>query len=572
MSLEPKNKNGERVKIILGSESASEGLDFKYIREVHMLDPWFHLNKLEQVIGRGIRNCSHIDLPREKRNVTVYHYASVKPGDITAEPETIDLKIYREAENKDIHIAEVEQTLKENAIDCEINKNNNLFVGPPFNKPFDMVDSRGETRRGEVLSDEDYSRMCNYGPCVYDCGVKATKPEDLDTSTFNHRKLEDIINEAVDDLLFVFNKHSYLRLEQIVLMPELAKYSKDREIIYLALDRIITEEIPVVSPHKADSRLVYSNGYYLVVDNKYHKTDKSGMKLKLGEVSRPLVKRTMKVDLTPSVSKFVVKKTYKKAAAATANNSENNSTDYINSVLSRIFKNEIFVWHLNETERDVFFKFIWENTKLKEASVGAVLDAKCKELFPEQHAAIDVAIEDLVLKATDKTSELLKIKASLMITEWYVSQVITASGYFYFSRSEKVIKLKEWETSASAFFEREQTSRQVNTLLRKLDFRSKTEKSKLLGFVDGDGKFKIRDNVKKSRGKNTGRECETYTATNILEYMASGEITRKYPTGTLKKKDNLCLLLILSMIASNTPDLVSFITTEDASYQKLIKN
>ena len=159
-----------------------------------------------------------------------------------------------------------------------------------------------------------------------------------------------------------------------------------------------------------------------------------------------------------------------------------------------------------------------------------------------------------------------------MITEWYVSQVITASGYFYFSRSEKVIKLKEWETSASAFFEREQTSRQVNTLLRKLDFRSKTEKSKLLGFVDGDGKFKIRDNVKKSRGKNTGRECETYTATNILEYMASGEITRKYPTGTLKKKDNLCLLLILSMIASNTPDLVSFITTEDASYQKLIKN
>ena len=28
------------------------------------------------------------------------------------------------------------------------------------------------------------------------------------------------------------------------------------------------------------------------------------MKLKLGEVSRPLVKRTMKVDLTPSVSKF----------------------------------------------------------------------------------------------------------------------------------------------------------------------------------------------------------------------------------------------------------------------------
>lgn len=573
LSLEPRNKNGERVKIILGSESASEGLDFKYIREVHMLDPWFHLNKLEQVIGRGIRNCSHIDLPREKRNVTVYHYASIKPGDITAEPETIDLKIYREAENKDIHIAEVEHTLKENAIDCEINKNNNLFVGPPFNKPFDMVDSRGETRRGEVLSDEDYSRMCNYGLCVYDCGVKSTKPEDLDTSTFNHRKLGDIINEAVDDLLAVFNKHSYLRLEQIVLMPELAKYSKDREIVYLALDRIMSEEIPIVSPHKADSRLVYSNGYYLAVDNKYHKTDKSGMKLKLGDVSRPLMKRTMKVDLTPSVSKFVEKKTYKKESAS-ADNASAKSINSIDTVMKKIFTNEFFVWNLNENDRRTFFKFIWDNSKLKGVSVAEVLNAKCRELFPTEYANIDVAIEDLVLKATDKTSELLKIKASLMITEWYVSQTTTSTGYFFFSSSDNVIKVKlmEWVPETGVFVEREQSSKPFNTLLRKLDFNSKTAKSKLLGFIDSDGKFKIRDNVKKTRGKNTGRECETYTAKNILDYMASAEITRKYPTGELRKKDTLCLLLILSMIASNSPDLVSFITLEDASYQKVIKN
>ena len=114
LSIEPRNQDGSRVKIILGSESASEGLDFKYIREVHMLDPWFHLNKLEQVIGRGIRNCSHIDLPQEQRNVTVYHYAAVKPEKVSETRET-DLKIYREAENKDVHIARVEHVLKENA-------------------------------------------------------------------------------------------------------------------------------------------------------------------------------------------------------------------------------------------------------------------------------------------------------------------------------------------------------------------------------------------------------------------------------------------------------------------------
>ena len=135
--------------------------------------------------------------------------------------------------------------------------------------------------------------------------------------------------------------------------------------------------------------------------------------------------------------------------------------------------------------------------KIKGGKCRCSIRRLCKELFPEQHTAIDVAIEDLVLKATDK----IRITKNQSIS--YDNKVV-CTGYYcrgvLLLRSEKVIKLKEWETGASAFFEREQTSGQVNTLLRKLGtFRSKTEKSKLLGFVDGDGKFKIRDNVKKSR-------------------------------------------------------------------------
>ena len=55
LKVENQNKNGEQIKIILGTETAAEGLDFKNIREIHILDPWHHLNKLEQIIGRGIR-------------------------------------------------------------------------------------------------------------------------------------------------------------------------------------------------------------------------------------------------------------------------------------------------------------------------------------------------------------------------------------------------------------------------------------------------------------------------------------------------------------------------------------
>ena len=565
LSIEPRNKNGERVKIILGSESASEGLDFKYIREVHMLDPWFHLNKLEQVIGRGIRNCSHIDLPKEKRNVTVYHYASTKPGDITVEPETIDLKIYREAENKDIHIANVEHTLKENAVDCEVNRGVNLFAGSPYNQPIEMIDSRGE-KRVETLNDEDYSRICNYRLCPYDCGVKPTKK--IDDETFNHKKLRDTIDEAIDEIVEIFSRESNLTLSQLVSKPELLKYSRDPEIIYLALEEIIQGEIPILSSHKTDSRLVYSEGYYIVVDSKYHKSDKTGIRLKLGDISRGLMKRTMKVDLTSSANKFVQKKTFKKSSVS-ANNTD--KTASIDSIIKKLFKLELAIWNLNEIDRNTLFSFIWKEGISVGMSPIQLFDSKCRELFPTEYTEIQTSIEDLISKATDKTMELVKMKTALMFTDWYFSQVITKTGFFYYSPQEKQFKLKEW--NGSVLVEREPGSKEHNTLLRKLDIKGKkVELSPLLGFIDSDGKFKIRDNIKKSKGKNTGRECETYTAKNILDYIEAPLITQKIPTGGLKKKDNLCIVLILSMIASNTPEKATFITLEDAAFQKLIKN
>ena len=73
IKMESENIKGDKIKIIIGSESAAEGLDFKFIRQIHILDPWFHLNKIEQIIGRGIRNCSHIKLDSKDRNVTNFY-------------------------------------------------------------------------------------------------------------------------------------------------------------------------------------------------------------------------------------------------------------------------------------------------------------------------------------------------------------------------------------------------------------------------------------------------------------------------------------------------------------------
>ena len=157
--------NGEKVKVIIGSESAAEGLDFKYIREVHVLDPWYHFNKIEQVIGRAIRNCSHKDLPPEMRNVLVYLYASILPDQ---EKESIDLRMYRICERKMKQISEVEFLIKKNAVDCNLNLYSNRFIDDYWKTPQEMVTSKGN-KIMVSLNDEDGSKMCNFKSCNYTC-------------------------------------------------------------------------------------------------------------------------------------------------------------------------------------------------------------------------------------------------------------------------------------------------------------------------------------------------------------------------------------------------------------------
>jgi len=73
----PDNKDGKFIKVILISDAGSEGIDFKNIRQVHVLEPWYNMNKIEQVIGRAVRNKSHCDLPFVERNVEIFLHVCI---------------------------------------------------------------------------------------------------------------------------------------------------------------------------------------------------------------------------------------------------------------------------------------------------------------------------------------------------------------------------------------------------------------------------------------------------------------------------------------------------------------
>ena len=165
------NKNGEDVKVVIGSQIAGEGLDLRYVREVVVFDSWYHLNKLEQIIGRGIRNCSHSALPEEKRNCTV----SLLVNEYSSEPdlETIDMYSYRNALKKAVTVGNVTRVLKEYAMDCTLNKDAIVIEGlDPLPR---LYDSQGLLRENVNRNDTPLTSMCDWlDKCQYDCLVTDT--------------------------------------------------------------------------------------------------------------------------------------------------------------------------------------------------------------------------------------------------------------------------------------------------------------------------------------------------------------------------------------------------------------
>lgn len=123
------NLNGSKLKLILGSSSIKEGVSFAGVRQVHILEPYWNIPRLEQVIGRASRFCSHKDLEKEKRDVKVYVYLATAPR---GKLQTVDSYIYELSKNKNKLVSEFELCVKQAAIDCELNKNANQDENTKF--------------------------------------------------------------------------------------------------------------------------------------------------------------------------------------------------------------------------------------------------------------------------------------------------------------------------------------------------------------------------------------------------------------------------------------------------------
>ncbi len=118
------NKNGSIIKLLLISPSGTEGINLANVRQIHILEPYWNNVRIEQVIGRTIRQCSHKDLPLEKRHVDIFKYKCIrKNGKKTTDQHIENIARRKEASNQTFLDAAIEA-----AVDCGLFKAHNMLI------------------------------------------------------------------------------------------------------------------------------------------------------------------------------------------------------------------------------------------------------------------------------------------------------------------------------------------------------------------------------------------------------------------------------------------------------------
>ena len=205
-----KNNNmGEIIKVFMITSSGSEGINLRNTRYVHIMEPYWHPVRSEQVIGRARRICSHKALPLALQTVEVFVYLMIftpeqlksddaielKRKDLSkAEPHvpmTSDQYLYEISEIKANLTAQLTEAVKESSFDCYIYSNGKCVnFGDPTKDKFSYV--------------PDYSEQQN------DTTVQANKEMIQWTGKpIRLNGVEYVYRRISKKVLNIYDKHSY---------------------------------------------------------------------------------------------------------------------------------------------------------------------------------------------------------------------------------------------------------------------------------------------------------------------------------------------------------------------------
>jgi superfamily II DNA or RNA helicase len=212
---DPKNVNGKYIRVVIGSQVIGEGFSLKNIQLEYILTPHWNFSETDQAIARGLRLFSHKDLEKlgVQINVEIYLYCL----GISPIQDSINYKMYKTSEDKDISIKSIEHIMRETSFDCPLNRERNIL--PPL---------------------FDYMRECDYKKCDYQCedmDEKMYDEVDIDLSTYNLFYEQKELKVAVDQIKKLLLVKPYIKLSELLRTIPTSDF-----IIFKAIDRLISGE------------------------------------------------------------------------------------------------------------------------------------------------------------------------------------------------------------------------------------------------------------------------------------------------------------------------------------------
>jgi len=164
------NNMGEVIKVFMITSSGSEGINLRNTRYVHIMEPYWHPVRSEQVIGRARRICSHKDLPKALQTVEVYVYLMIFSESQINSDEAIELKrkdlskalprlpitsdqyLFEISEIKANLTAQLTDAVKETSFDCYIYSNGKCVnFGDPTNEKYAYVPDYAEQQNDTTV-------------------------------------------------------------------------------------------------------------------------------------------------------------------------------------------------------------------------------------------------------------------------------------------------------------------------------------------------------------------------------------------------------------------------------------
>lgn len=521
-----KNKYGEEIKIIIGTKVISEGLDFKRIRQIHILEPWYNLSRHEQIIGRGIRYKSHVDLLPEEQNVEIYQYAAIlkKNKNKLGLRESVDLKNYRLAENKDIIIKDINRIMKESAIDCVLFRNGNIID--------DHRKVKQITASGMVLnltfSDKPNSPICDYKEnCNYICEwmPNPRKKYPINTDTYNISFSSNDIENIKKDIKSMFRQNIVYYLKTIEDYILNKNQDIDQLFIYVALEQIVNNKNEIVyDKFGRKGYIIYRGDYYIFQPFDLERDD------------LPLIYRMNPTSIPPENVDL-----------------ENIELNYINNEKKDIknkFNEKIIIKNIDETYQlhiEIINNKHDKNNIYKMAVIGCIFDRLnenneinfiqyiLKEyLEKSKEDYINNIIEYLNLKNKlinfyrDILYDKLKIKENIFVgfivnNNYYILEniikyknikKIDKNIYFITCPKEIIAKIKSYRELTKS----NNIKKINNTIYGIIEFNKK-KYSKVFKIIDKSLEEEIltKDKKKSKRSIITGRICSTFQLNKLLE-------------------------------------------------------